>query len=247
MERQISLSEAAPFGKKKADRSGFLPLPVVVANFATTWDGRISTRNLTSSDFSSKKDKRRLLEIRARGDALLVGKGTLEKENMRMGLPDAELRAERVRRKQAPYPIRVILSNSGRIRPGLRIFKEVFSPILIYSTTKMPKSAQTKLAQHATLHLTEDKAVNLREMLEDLRARHKVKRLVCEGGGVVFRSLLEAGLVNEVNITLCPIIFGGEKAPSLTGLPGSFLPRAIQGRIKSMEVIGDECFLRCVL
>jgi len=228
-------------------KEGGRSLPLVVANFAMTWDGRISTRSLTPSDFSSKRDKRRLLEIRARGDALLVGRGTLEKENMRMGLPDAELRAERLRRKQAAYPIRVILSNSGRMHANLRVFQHDFSPILIYSTTRMPKALQKELEKHATLHLTGGKAVNLRKMLEDLRARYKVKRLVCEGGGAVFRSLLEAGLVNEVFITLCPRIFGGKRAPSLIGLPGSFLPHAIQGRIASMEVIGDECFLRCVL
>jgi len=228
-------------------KEGKRSLPFVVANFAMTWDGRISTRSLTPSDFSSKKDKRRLLEIRARGDALLVGRGTLEKENMRMGLPDAALRAERLRRKQAPYPIRVLLSNSGRIPANLRVFQHDVSPILIYSTTRMPKALQTELVKHATLHLAEGKAVNLRAMLEDLRARHKVKRLVCEGGAVVFRSLLEAGLVNELNITLCPFVFGGKEAPTLTGLPGSFLPRAIQGRIARMERIGDECFLRYVL
>jgi riboflavin-specific deaminase-like protein len=242
----VSLPKAS-HSRKKAGHPGRLSLPFVVANFAITWDGRISTRNLTPSDFSSKKDKRRLLEIRARGDALLVGRGTLEKENMRMGLPDADLRAGRLRRKQAPYPIRVILSNFGRIERGLRVFQEVFSPILIYSTTRMPKGLQAELAKHAILHLTEGKAVNLREMLEDLRSRHKVKRLVCEGGGAVFRSLLEAGLVNEINLTLCPRIFGGKKAPSLTGVPGPFLPRSIQGRIKSMEMAGGECFLRCVL
>ena len=188
-----------------------------------------------------------MLEIRARADALLLGRGTLEVENMRMGLPDAALRAGRVRRKQAAYPLRVILSNSGRIRPELRVFKEAFSPIFIYSTTRMPRRLQAELAERATLHLTGEKAVNLREMLEDLRARHGVKRLVCEGGGAVLRSLLEAGLVNEVNITLCPRIFGGEKAPSLTGVAGAFLPRGIQGRLASMEVIGAECFLRFVL
>ncbi len=212
-----------------------------------TWDGRITTRNLTRSDFSSREDKRRLLEIRARGDALLVGRGTLSAENMRMGLPDAGLRAARLRRKQAEYPIRVIVSNSGRIPPNLRVFRGSFSPVLIYSTARMPKAAQKRLAPLATLHLAEGRAVNLRAMLEDLSARHGVKRLICEGGAALFRSLLQEGLVHELNLTLCPRIFGGARAPSLTGPPGSFLPRAIPGRLRRMEVVGDECFLRYVL
>lgn len=222
-------------------------LPHVAANFAMTWDGRISTRNLTPSDFSSRADKRRMLEIRAWADAILVGRGTLQKENMRLGLPAPALRAERLRRKQAAWPVRVILSNSGRIRPGLRIFRETFSPILIYSTVRMPKTVQTALADCATLHLGEGSAVDLRGMLQDLRARHKVKRLLCEGGGQVFRSLLEAGLVNEIHITLCPLVFGGRGAPTLTGVAGPFLPFGIPGRLASWEVVGGECFLRYVL
>ena len=212
-----------------------------------TWDGRITTRNLTPSDFSSREDKRRMLEIRAGGDALLVGRGTLQKENMRMGLPDAGLRAARLERRQPAYPLRVILSNSGRIPATLRVFENAFSPILIYSTTRMPKAVQTRLASRAILNLTEAKTVNLRAMLEDLRARHNVKRLVCEGGAAVFRSLLESGLVDELHLTLCPRLFGGARAPSLTGPPGSFLPRAIRSRLASMEVIGGECFLRYIL
>ena len=46
-----------------------LPRPFVTANFAVTWDARISTRRGTSSDFSSPRDKRRLVEIRAQCDA----------------------------------------------------------------------------------------------------------------------------------------------------------------------------------
>ncbi|MCX8512595.1 MAG: hypothetical protein ORN83_12625, partial [Chthoniobacteraceae bacterium] len=44
--------------------------PYVVANFAITWDGRISTVDRTPSNFSSSVDKKRFLEIRAEGDAV---------------------------------------------------------------------------------------------------------------------------------------------------------------------------------
>src|SRR5438105_6801395 len=106
--------------------------PFITVNFALTWDGKITTRNLTSADFSSRQDKRRLLEIRATGDAVLVGKTTVERENIPLGLPHEALRAERVARGQAPYPMRVIVTNSGRIDPSLKLFQRDFSPILIY-------------------------------------------------------------------------------------------------------------------
>ena len=142
--------------------------PFVTANFALTWDGRISTRRGTPADFSSSRDKRRLVEIRAKCDALLVSAKTLAADNMLMGLPDEALRAARVRRKQAPYPVRVLLTNTGRIDPKLRIFEKDFSPIVIFSTTRMPARIQAALAGKADLWLHPSATVNLAAMLGTL-------------------------------------------------------------------------------
>lgn len=218
--------------------------PFVTANFAVTADGKITTRNHTPSDFSSREDKRRFLGIRAMGDAVVVGRGTLEGDQMTMGMPDRSLRDERTRRGQAPYPIRVILSNSGRIDPEHRVFAEDFSPIHIFSTKKMPATVQRKLEKVCTVHGHEGASVDLPAMLMELKSRHGVERVVCEGGATLFRAMLEKELIDELFITLCPLVFGGAKAVSLTGVPGDFLPASVQCRLAAMEVIDEECFLR---
>lgn len=221
------------------------PRPFVVANFALTWDGRISTRKRTPSDFSSKQDKRRLLEIRSRGDAVLVGKTTVATENLAMGLPAAALREERVRRGQPPYPMRVLVTNSGLLDPAWKIFAQQFSPVVIYSTNRMPPRLQRALSRVATLHLDRSGAVDLREMMTELRVHYGVQHLVCEGGAGLLRSLLAPGLVDEIFLTWCPRIFGGSAAPTLTGpAAADFLPRSLVGALREMRVIGDECFAR---
>ena len=224
--------------------SAIQPLPEVAVNFALTWDARVTTRNQTPSDFSSPRDKQRLLEIRATGDALLVGKTTLEKENMRMGLPDEALRADRIHRGQAPFPIRVVVTNSGCINASLRVFQADFSPILIFSTTQMPQMVRDALVGKAVLHLTKEPHVNLRVMLEILRKDYAVQRLVCEGGATLFRSLLQADLVDEINLTFCPRVFGGIDAPTLTGIAGEFLPVTREYHLEHFEIVGEECFAR---
>ena len=213
-------------------------------NFALTWDGRISTRNRTRADFSSPRDKHRLLEIRASGDALLVGRTTLETEQMAMRMGDAELQAARIQRGQTPEPLRVVVSGSGRIDPNARLFQTGGAPILIFSTARMPESARAALDGKAVLHLAEGERVDLRGMLQTLGSRHGVRRLVCEGGPTLLRSLLEEHLVEEINLTFCPRIFGGSDAPTLTGGPGAFLPAAIECRLEAMETVGGECFAR---
>ena len=65
-----------------------MPRPRVILNFAATTDGKVSTAQQTPSGFTSAFDKHRLLEIRALGDALMVGRNTLQIDRMSMGLPD---------------------------------------------------------------------------------------------------------------------------------------------------------------
>ena len=83
-----------------------------------TVDGKITTKNFTPVDFTSREDKMHLLRQRALGDAVLIGHSTLKHDNVRLGVPHSELREARIARGQTPYPLRVIVSNEGRIDPG---------------------------------------------------------------------------------------------------------------------------------
>ena len=218
--------------------------PCVFANFALTADARISTRNRTPSVFSSPLDKRRLSAIRAVSDAILAGRGTVQADNMSMGLPDAALRRERLARGQREYPLRVILSHSGRIRADLKVFQRDISPVVIFSTEAMPEANRRALEKKAHLHLFDADEVDLPAALQILRRDYAVKSLVCEGGAGVFRALLAHHALDELYLTLCPLVFGGKDAPTLTGTAGEFLPRSVTARLVSMQAVGGECFLR---
>lgn len=216
--------------------------PFVAATFAITADGKITTRDFAPVDWTSREDKRHLLRMRAAGDAVLIGRSTLERDNVRLALPAGELRDERVARGEPPCPLRVIVSNQGRLDPALKIFASDISPIVIFSTTRMPRKFQKALREKATLHLSETRHVDLARMLHQLRADYGVRRVACEGGARLFRGLLALGFVDQLNLTIAPLIFGGAGAPTITGLPGDFLPATVRCRLQKMEVIGRECF-----
>src|SRR5204862_6710429 len=97
--------------------------PFVAVTFAMTVDGKITTKNFTPVDFTSREDKLHLFRQRALGDAVLIGHSTLKHDNVRLGLPDPKMREARVARGQTPYPLRVIVSNEGRIDPSLKLFQ----------------------------------------------------------------------------------------------------------------------------
>ena len=220
--------------------------PFVIATFAMTADGKITTRDFSPIDFTSRADKDHLLKQRSLGDAVLIGHNTLRKDNVRLGLPKTELRKERLARGQNPYPLRVIVSNSGKIKSDLNIFHSdpaAAGPIVIFSTTRMPRQFRCALMEKATLHLSGSPKIDLRQMLHRLRTEYKVRTLACEGGAALFRSLLENALVDQLNLTIAPYLFGGKDAPTITGLDKTFLPRSVHCSLKDMRVVGDECFL----
>ena len=207
-----------------------------------TADGKVTTKNFGPVDFTSREDKLHLFRQRALADAVLIGHTSLKRDNVRLGLP-VDLQQARIKRKQTPAPLRVIVSNKGRIDHRLKIFQSTISSILIFSTKWMPRKNQDALQKKATLHLTHADHVDLAAMLQTLRNQYKVRRLACEGGPTLFRALLERDLVDQLNLTIAPYMFGGAKAPTLTGLSKDFLLASVHCSLIDMRAIGDECFL----
>ncbi|MDH3592961.1 MAG: dihydrofolate reductase family protein, partial [Planctomycetota bacterium] len=84
--------------------------------------------------------------------------------------------------------------------------------------------------------------VDLGAVLERLRA-DGVERLLLEGGGELNWAMLDAGLVDELHLTLAPALLGGREAPTL--LEGDGWPMAAQRRLvlSHCERAGDELHL----
>src|SRR5262245_55517372 len=223
-------------------RSHIRKRPFVIATFAMTADGKVTTKNFGPVDFTSREDKLHLFRQRALADAVLIGHTSLERDNVRLGLPP-DLQELRIKRGQSRWPLRVIISNKGRIDERLKIFQFDISPIIIFSTKRMPRKKQKALQEKASLHLTDAEHVNLVVMLETLRNQYNVRTLACEGGPTLFRALLEEDMIDQLNLTVAPYMFGGATAPTLTGLSNKFLPASVHCSLLKIRTIENECFL----
>ena len=80
-------------------------------------------------------------------------------------------------------------------------------------------------------------------MLKTFRRDYKVRRLACEGGPTFPRFARAPGLVDQLNLTIAPFLFGGANAPTLTGLDKKFLPSSVQCRLTNMRVVWRRIFL----
>ena len=87
--------------------------------------------------------------------------------------------------------------------------------------------------------------IDFKAALHWLREEWNVKRLLCEGGGELNDALFRAGLVDEINLTICPKIFGGRLAPTISdGLGCSQLAAATEFKLASIQSKNGELFTR---
>ncbi|MBB81563.1 MAG: hypothetical protein CMN02_11330 [Roseibacillus sp.] len=207
--------------------------PTILINFAISADGKISTVNRNPSQFTSAHDHKRLLEIRKQADALLVGRGTLEADNMSMTIP-ADMQPRR-------QPLRCIASRSGKFDSEHKVFRTPGGALHLLVTEPAEVNEFGPLeALGAAIHLC-----SLEDFLRILVIEHGVKTLLCEGGGTLVRSLASLEAIDEVHLTWAGhTLFGGENAPTITGELSSHLPASIQFELTHFEPLENgECFL----
>lgn len=220
-------------------------IPFTFINMAMTADGKIAPANRQFVPFGSERDHERLLELRATADAVMCGARTVDSYPVNMGPGGEKYRKQRLKRGLAENNLRIIVTGSGSLNPDAEIFKHTFSPIIILTTERAPKSRLSKLrSRGAEIKICGETEVDFPEALRWLRKEWNVKRLLCEGGGEVNDALFRRHLVNEVYVTLCPCIFGGRNAPTLSDGQGfEKLSDAVQLKLKQMKRIGDELYL----
>lgn len=241
----IDRGDRIPSAAAKRDREHAGERPFVFINMAMTADGKIATANRAVSSFGSQRDQEHLYELRATADAVMAGARTVDLNAIKLGPGGKRFRQLRLRNKRAEFNLRVVVSGAGSIDPKAAIFQHNFSPIIVLASERASKTNLKRLRSLAReVYVAGKDQVDLRRALHHLRTHWKVERLLCEGGGELNAALLKQGLVNELHLTICPRIFGGNAAPAIAGGPGvQFLKDAARLELKSSSRIGDELFL----
>jgi 2,5-diamino-6-(ribosylamino)-4(3H)-pyrimidinone 5'-phosphate reductase len=219
--------------------------PFVLLNMAMTADGKIPPANRQLASFGSPNDQAHLLRLRATADAVMCGARTLAADAINLGPGPAAYRRLRVRRGLSEYNLRIVVSGSGSIGPDAEVFRHRFSPIIVLASQRI--AAQKRRALEAVadeVKVCGETGIDFAAALRWLHDRWRVRRLLCEGGGELNGALFAADLVDELHLTLCPIIIGGRHAPTIAdgaGIP--CLSQAIALKLHSRRRIGSELFL----
>lgn len=213
---------------------------------AASLDGKLAPADRGPVTFPSRADRAHLFALRDQADALLVGAGTLRAEDPPL-LPTPERRAARARAGLRPDPVRVPVSRGLNVPlAGRALAARPDAPVVHLAPQSAPAVAQAaaRAAGHA-LSLHGDDALDLPAALAALGLEHGVQRALCEGGGALNAALLAADLVDELWLTVCPVLLGGAAAPTLVDGPG--LTAIKRARLLELRRVEDELFLRYAL
>jgi riboflavin-specific deaminase-like protein len=220
-------------------------LPFVFVNMAMTADGKIATANRRVVSFGSPYDQDHLLRLRAQADAVMVGAGTVNAQPINLGPGPAQFRRLRLKQGRAEYNLRIIVSGTGSVDPGAEVFRHHFSPTLVLVSKRISRTRLKNLKAVAEeVKICGDEEIDFRRTLRWLKKDWGVERLLCEGGGEVNAALFAADLVDELHLTLCPRIFGGRQAPTISeGRGVARLADATRLDLRSIKRVRDELYL----
>jgi riboflavin biosynthesis pyrimidine reductase/pyrimidine deaminase RibD-like protein len=163
--------------------------PYVLLSCAISADGYLDDAAPERLILSGPADLDRVDEVRAGCDAILVGAGTIRRDNPRLRVRDPARRAARVARGLPEQPLRVTLSASGNLDRAAEFFIHP-SPHLLY------------------------RDLSLAAVLDDL-AERGIKRLLVEGGATVLGQFLAQDLANELHLAVAPFFVADSRAPRL--------------------------------
>lgn len=198
------------------DAGGRPGLPRVVAIMIASVDGR-ATLDGSSNKLGHPEDRALLRGLRAAADCLLAGTGTIAAEGYAR-LLDPGQRAAREAAGRPPHPLVVTVSRSGTVPWDTPVFSEAGVAKQVYSGRRVDVPAGVTETQVTEVD-------DLRGALEHLHAARGVRSVACEGGPGLLRALLADDLVDDLLLTVAPLLVAGDGPASLAGDPLAGPPR----------------------
>lgn len=182
-------------------------------------DGHIDTDAGQRLVLSSEEDCRDMHAVRADCDAILVGAGTVRRDQPRLTVRYPDLLAARRERGMPDHPVKVVVTRGGQgLEPDANFFQQG-GPVIVLCTESALPDLRARLSSVAQVVGMEQEGVaTILSRLSGLG----VRRLMVEGGCQILTQFLAAGAFHRLRVAVAPFMLGRAGAPRLAG-PGPFL------------------------
>jgi diaminohydroxyphosphoribosylaminopyrimidine deaminase/5-amino-6-(5-phosphoribosylamino)uracil reductase len=222
-------------------RATALGRPWVLLKWAMSLDGRTSPGAGRGGRLSGDAASAWLHDLRARVEAVVVGRATVASDDPRLTSRDGAGRA------RARQPLRVVFDSRLSLAEGSAVLETASpaAPVLL-ACGRAPKAARARRLRPGVSVLEAPGRDGRPDPARVLRAlsRLGVSRVLLEGGGRLAASFVRAGLVDQVACLAAPVLLGGEDAPApLSGTGVSDLLRAPRLARLSARALGEDVLL----
>ncbi|GIH26853.1 hypothetical protein Aph01nite_51630 [Acrocarpospora phusangensis] len=215
---------------------GYPRSPWLRLNMVSSADGGAWLRGV-SGGLSGAADKRVFGLLRGMADVVLAGAQTARAEGYGPVEPRESWRGLRAGRAPAP-PIAVVTRRLDLDLGGpLFTAAAPTARTIVFTTEAAPKDRRLEAARHADVIVTGDERVDLGRAVRELHERG-LGRVLCEGGPRLNAQLSSAGLVDELCLTVSPLLIGGDAARIFNGV-------AAQHALDLAHVLEQDGFLFC--
>jgi 5-amino-6-(5-phosphoribosylamino)uracil reductase len=235
--------------------------PHTTVILAMTTDGKIADIERSPARFGSAADKAHLEKQISLADGVLLGAGTIRAYETTFLISSPVLLAIRKEQQKPPQPVHIVCSASGYIDPEIKFFKQSIPRWLLTTTSgsnywqkngndqfdeiliaeNHQKVLKINQSSSDSSHL-EQKSIDWPLALEKI-ADFGLEKLAVLGGGELVASMLEYDLIDELWLTICPLILGGAKAPTPVEGIGFTTQQAKSLKLLSVETIEQEIFV----
>ncbi len=181
-------------------------LPSVRVNFVSSLDGAATLAGL-SEGLSGPEDKRVFGILRMLADGLVVGAGTVRNEGYRAVRLTPERREWRLQHGLTEYPPLVVVSGLLDLDPAHPALADAPVRPAVLTCEDSPADRRKALSAVADVLVHGTGTVDLNEGLAELRERGLLQ-ILSEGGPHLLGALTAAGLVDELCLTLSPLLAG---------------------------------------
>jgi riboflavin biosynthesis pyrimidine reductase len=193
---------------------------LVRMGFVSSIDGAVEIGGV-SGGLGTDADRQVLMTLRTLADGVMVGAGTLRDEDYRPIRLSAERRDWRHAAGLPTYPRLIVVSGRLDLDPGHRAFADApIRPVVITHAAADDERCDA-IAEVADVIVHGVDRVDLIAAVGELRSAYGIDHILCEGGPALFGSLHAAGLVDEVCLTLSPLLAGPGAGRIIAGPPGA--------------------------
>jgi riboflavin biosynthesis pyrimidine reductase len=182
--------------------------PSVRLNMIASVDGATSVDGL-SGTLGGAADHRVFFALRSLADVILVAAGTVRAEGYGPSELPAEIQAVRRNRGQTPVPAIAVVSHSCNLDWKSPFFTAATVRPIIVTVGDAPGDHRSRATDVADVVIAGERDVDLRQALDAIGERG-TDSVLAEGGPSLNAQLAGAGLLDEVCLTLSPVVVGGD-------------------------------------